>query len=366
MKLRRVWLLVGIVCVALLAGCGQAVTGQQGESTPVEAYTGTVSTSVPAATPTADIVQSLAALDTGGSLTFQEALALMKWLEDQRPFNRRYDSRLATPGPTMTDEEQDAADNTFATLVEPPFKKKLLKCKLSMSQGWVESSGEYYPADGSYVANIFMYDPWADFLPTRPSFMGKRFSSYPDLELGGLTAKQAEELKPGMKIQFEGDIADADTENGVLTLKNVHYNILPDERPDSKTELSDSDPAALEITFSRTMCFGKCPVYKMTITGDGKIIFTGQKYTRVAEATGQLTQDQSKELLRDFDRANFFALAPYYPPDATDLPDTIICIHTRSKSACVRANDSSYTAPRRLGILQAQIYRMTQVEQWAR
>ena len=67
------------------------------------------------------------------------------------------------------------------------------------------------------------------------------------------------------------------------------------------------------ITLERTSCYGSCPVYKLTIRGDGSVTYEGQKFVRV-EATRQITVDPSKvlELTQAFVDVGYFDLRDHY------------------------------------------------------
>src|SRR5262245_27804547 len=54
----------------------------------------------------------------------------------------------------------------------------------------------------------------------------------------------------------------------------------------------------LVITLERTACHGTCPIYKLTINGDGTVIYEGQDFVQVkGEQTASLSLDQIQELV---------------------------------------------------------------------
>lgn len=67
------------------------------------------------------------------------------------------------------------------------------------------------------------------------------------------------------------------------------------------------------ITFERTPCFGNCPVYAITVAGDGSVVFTG---TRDVDSTGRFTgrvdAERTAALRRAFDDAQYFTLDDKY------------------------------------------------------
>src|SRR5947208_1474873 len=40
-------------------------------------------------------------------------------------------------------------------------------------------------------------------------------------------------------------------------------------------------PRDLRITLERSTCFGTCPDYKLTVTGDGTVVFEGREFVKV-------------------------------------------------------------------------------------
>jgi hypothetical protein len=96
------------------------------------------------------------------------------------------------------------------------------------------------------------------------------------------------------------------------------------------------------ITLERTHCGGECPVYKLTISADGAVIFEGKRFVKqVGSARGRISQDKLRELISGFEAANYFSLADSYTPAAgakfcpqvaTDLPSVITSIKINGKT----------------------------------
>lgn len=67
------------------------------------------------------------------------------------------------------------------------------------------------------------------------------------------------------------------------------------------------------VTFERTPCFGTCPVYAITVAGDGSVVFNG---TRNVDSTGRfigrIDVGRVASLRRAFDDAQYFALDDKY------------------------------------------------------
>jgi hypothetical protein len=66
-------------------------------------------------------------------------------------------------------------------------------------------------------------------------------------------------------------------------------------------------------TFERTPCFGTCPVYKISVNGNGDVRFEGiRNVDSVGVFTGRIDASAVQKLARAFEDANYFALLPRY------------------------------------------------------
>jgi hypothetical protein len=66
---------------------------------------------------------------------------------------------------------------------------------------------------------------------------------------------------------------------------------------------------SLTIEMRRSNCQMGCPVYTVTVHGNGAIEYVGEHFVRVRGAqTAFLNEDQIRSILEEFDRADFFSL----------------------------------------------------------
>lgn len=81
------------------------------------------------------------------------------------------------------------------------------------------------------------------------------------------------------------------------------------------------------ITLERTACFGACPVYSITIYGNGTVIYHGESFVNVTGvATRQIAPEKVHALVAEFYRINYFSLKDQYSSDVTDMPSQITSI----------------------------------------
>ncbi len=66
---------------------------------------------------------------------------------------------------------------------------------------------------------------------------------------------------------------------------------------------------------------GRCPIYRVTITGDGQVSYDGQRFVAVTgHRTRAIAPAEVEALARAFERAGFFSLKDGYRAHVTDLP----------------------------------------------
>ena len=104
-------------------------------------------------------------------------------------------------------------------------------------------------------------------------------------------------------------------------------------------------PNDLVISLERTFCGGDCPTYKLTVTADGVVNFTGEENTRkIGSSKSKISKDKLKQLVSEFERAEFFKFRDEYESGeiceqyATDFPSEIISIQINGKNKKVSHN----------------------------
>lgn len=146
-------------------------------------------------------------------------------------------------------------------------------------------------------------------------------------------------------------------------------------------------PKDFMVTLERTMCFGWCPAYTLTITADGTVKFTpdgefahrGDGLMPSLPLTGKITTGQLNILLSEVKNINFFSLQGHYgraaksqgsskcPESSTDNPSAIIRVVAKGKRKTV----SHYLGCRGTKILsdlvqfEDGIDKIASTDQWA-
>ena len=96
------------------------------------------------------------------------------------------------------------------------------------------------------------------------------------------------------------------------------------------------------ITLERTICFGSCPVYKLAIYSNGRVLYQGIRFVKIkGKATGHIGRQALNDLIKEFTNIDYFKLDDEYVPGsngcpqvATDLPgaNTSLVLYGRRKS----------------------------------
>jgi hypothetical protein len=107
-----------------------------------------------------------------------------------------------------------------------------------------------------------------------------------------------------------------------------------------RTVIPQGIPRDLKITLERTECFGFCPVYKLTITADGSVVFEGRRFVKQEGVTiSSVSPERLKQLMAEFDRVKFFSLEDDYSEIRlscpTDQPSAITSIRINGKSKTI-------------------------------
>ncbi|MBS0386022.1 MAG: hypothetical protein JSS00_11800, partial [Proteobacteria bacterium] len=97
---------------------------------------------------------------------------------------------------------------------------------------------------------------------------------------------------------------------------------------------SGGDP--LTITLTRTVCFGFCPAYTVSITGDGQVTYVGRSFVNVTgEQRATVSPAAVQELVRRFDAAHFGSLRDQYRANVSDLPTYTLVLERNGVSKTV-------------------------------
>lgn len=111
------------------------------------------------------------------------------------------------------------------------------------------------------------------------------------------------------------------------------------------TELSDVKPQREEViefaSIKKTFCYGKCPVYEMSIFSDGKVVLNGKaNIDMIGEWVLKISEADLAAFVKMAEDINYMELEEKYDSPVTDLPSTTtsIVIDGKRKEVYRRAN----------------------------
>ena len=99
-----------------------------------------------------------------------------------------------------------------------------------------------------------------------------------------------------------------------------------------------------ELFFERKMCFGWCPVYKVTVHSDGRALYEGEAWVKTkGTVTDDIPPAKVQELISALNEANFSSLHDSYagkedgcPEFWTCSPGVVITVKLNGESKTIR------------------------------
>jgi hypothetical protein len=104
-------------------------------------------------------------------------------------------------------------------------------------------------------------------------------------------------------------------------------------------------PLDIRASLSKTACFGKCPVFQVTLLANGKVKWYGEKNVdRLGAFEAVISQEDWAKLLTEAKEKGIFKLEPKYPANGqhlADIPLTELFLHDgRHKKKIVNQADA--------------------------
>jgi hypothetical protein len=120
------------------------------------------------------------------------------------------------------------------------------------------------------------------------------------------------------------------------------------------------------VTLERTACYGRCPIYKVTVLRDGTVLWEGERFVKtVGKATAKLPAAAQAQLADAFKAADFFALQDKYERyDITDHPSAIVSLDDGKRRKTVRHYHGDSSAPKALYALEDSLDRIIGTSKW--
>ena len=130
-------------------------------------------------------------------------------------------------------------------------------------------------------------------------------------------------------------------------------------------------PELLTVKMSRERCRGSCPVYSVTVHGDGNVEYVGKEFVQDPGPHAEtLSKEQLQTLLLKFDNADFFALEDRAFAWGSDTPRVRVSISINGKTREVSSDAyfvGAKSGPQDLFVqAAAELDNMTNSSRWVR
>jgi ankyrin repeat protein len=149
-----------------------------------------------------------------------------------------------------------------------------------------------------------------------------------------------------------------------------YVQILPPEQwANTRVPFPESpDLSTVSISLVRTACYGSCPDYTVSLSGDGTVHYTGKQWVLITgDHVAHASQDAVRELLLQFRKADFFSAKDKYQGGMLDIPSQTInlTIGTQSKTVVDYAG-LGVGLPLAIRNLEQQIDETTNTHRWTK
>ena len=143
--------------------------------------------------------------------------------------------------------------------------------------------------------------------------------------------------------------------------------------PNAGSGDSPAPTATDQISMTRGPCFGACPMYTVTVRGDGHVHFAGDRFVeKTGEHTATIDPERAAELFAEAERMGFFALPEDITPGnpsacgqaPTDMPGAEITIIRGDRDRTVRHYHGCPKAPAALTAFEELIDDVAGTERW--
>jgi hypothetical protein len=120
------------------------------------------------------------------------------------------------------------------------------------------------------------------------------------------------------------------------------------------------------ITLTRSVCFGFCPDYTVSINQDGLVTYEGRRFVNVSgPQTSQIEPADVQALLARFDAINFNSLQDEYRAHVSDMPTyTVTLVRNGRSKTVVDYGGPGAGMPEAVRELQTEIDRVANTQQW--
>lgn len=132
------------------------------------------------------------------------------------------------------------------------------------------------------------------------------------------------------------------------------------------TATSSPNTGPATITLTRSVCFGFCPDYTVSIDQDGVVRYEGRRFVNVTGVQqSQISPAEVQALLARFDAANFESLRDEYRSPVSDMPTYTLTLTRNGRTKTVIDYAGTRAGmPEAVRELETEIDRVANTAQW--
>jgi hypothetical protein len=135
-----------------------------------------------------------------------------------------------------------------------------------------------------------------------------------------------------------------------------------------------ADLTKVKITLQRSACEGGCPEYKVTIHGDGRVVFMTEPARALMQAIllpgtheDQIAPEKVAALFAQFQKAGFFNLRSSYVSGWVDIPESVLTVDTgRRQKSVTDSWGEKVGMPKIVTELQEAVDKVAGTDRWLR
>ena len=126
------------------------------------------------------------------------------------------------------------------------------------------------------------------------------------------------------------------------------------------------DPQSVVIRLERGSCYGSCPVYGVTLYGDGTVRYDGKDHVRVrGSQTAVIAPGAVRSLVEEIERSGFYSMNETYTQvSITNASSAVIFVATEGQKKQVRHYLGDFKAPKALETLENRIDEVSGTSRW--
>jgi hypothetical protein len=141
------------------------------------------------------------------------------------------------------------------------------------------------------------------------------------------------------------------------------YGCAPKQAPAAAETQRRSVATGEAITLERTACFGRCAVYRVSVTPAGAVTYEGRANVRhIGRATAEISPDSVGALLREMEQGGYFTFSDRYAVSeptcrryTTDSPSAISSATFRGRTKRIEHDYGCAGVPGALTVLEQRI-----------